>query len=716
MKDYCALILAACFVIAASCKAEVGKPKFLTLRQGKLSAVFDAENAGLVKLAPVSTVVPIRSEGGRLAASDFKSGRDCGLAATKVARIGKAITVEYQGRQLVCDVTYSMIGEAIKADGVLKNLSGGDRAILLTYTIPLVGKDLKFSPSLNDMNVAANEAGTESSVYPVAAMCGGNFGLALAIPPTAPTMFKLVGSKSGITLRLYLGLSPDTRKFPNAAKFSFLIYPCDGRWGFRDAIRLYYKMFSEYYTHHGKGDGLWLFQSEGSLPTNASDFRYDETVMNDALSGIIERDHKAGILTFPYMIVGQREIKHLPAKPGSYEEAMSIYEKWTPADAQGAPATKENVASGLDRYLKDEVDSSGIEKANGNYQIVLRNTDWGGESITFVVNPNPDLFAGTVKKTTGGEALAMIHRCLDANPKVDGIYIDSLGRAWCGNLNFRRDHFPYARYPLTFDSEGNVALHNQVSHYEFMERLRRELHAEKRLLFANGVYNYSLISRLTPEYGDVRETGRFFLAAILDIAGSEAGASPTQDRWEFFRTAMGPKPYLTLNYYWDDVAKVEDYLNHALCYGVFATNTHGFKERYWNNPEGHGRDKALYEWFLPLVRTLSNAGWQPVTYAKSRTKGVLLERYGKKGRFYFTVFNPGPEQECVVDIQIKSLGLKKDAKVEQISGTGLVGTERGESHITVRTKLGANRTAVIRIGNLDRPRRAVSGPERRRVG
>jgi len=211
---------------------------------------------------------------------------------------------------------------------------------------------------------------------------------------------------------------------------------------------------------------------------------------------------------------------------------------------------------------------------------------------------------------------------------------------------------------------------------------------------ANGVYCYSV---KTPEYADVKDTGRFFLAALCDVAGAES-STPSQERWEFYKTAMGRKPYLILKYHWEKPDNVQEVFNQALCYGVFVTNSNGLGKVYWTDPNGYARDKALYAWYVPLVRTLSKAGWQPVTCASSPTEGVRFERYGDKGNIYFTVYNHADEaRECVLEIETKALGLPKNAKVEQISGPGLAGVDRTESAITVRTKLPGARTAVIRL-------------------
>jgi len=367
---------------------------------------------------------------------------------------------------------------------------------------------------------------------------------------------------------------------------------------------------------------------------------------------------------------------------------MGYYAKWTPPAK--SDWTKEALAAGGDRYLREEVASSAITELNGHYQQHLRNTPWGENSVTFIMNPNPDLPG---EHATGGDAMKRMDSWFKDYPAIDGVYIDSLGRWWGGKLNFRHDHFKYARYPLTFDREGNVALHNQLSHCEFLDRLRTDIRARGKLVIANGVYLYA---DKGCEYADIVDTGRFFAAALVDAAGAES-STPSKDRWEFYRTCMGYKPYIILKYNWKDADEVRAMFNQAVCYDVFVTNSNNFGLNYWTNPEGYARDKDLYAWYVPLVRTLSKAGWEPVTHATSPTEGVWFERYGKDGDVYFTLYNPGDERECVLDIETKPIGLGADPKVAEIAGRELIGSEKTSEGIAVSVKVPAKRTAVIHL-------------------
>lgn len=648
------------------------------------SAEVDSATGRLTSLGEI----PIASSGVGFSAYDFKAKREVPLTPKLMEKAGQAVYAEWIGEDLICRAEYYVVGNALRVQGTLRSSATSAHAIVLSYTIPLTGDKLAFYPSLNQQIAVEPGVTGSGTVYPIAAMSGDGCGVAMAIPPFTPCMFRMAGSDEGLSLRMYLGLSPDTLP-PCGASFAFMVYPCDPQWGFRDALRRYYDMFPDFYCHHGKGDGLWMFQA--TSPPNAGDFLYDETWVNDGYPDALARDHKAGVLTFPYMIVGQREIKQLDALPKTYEEAMAAYEAWKPPVPDPKSNVKEALAAGGDVFLKEEVENSALKDADGKYNIQIRNTDWGGNSVTFVMNP--DLSQGMGKHTTGGDAMLRIREWLTKYPATNGIYIDSLGSNWCAQLNYRRDHFRYAGTPLTFDRDGNVCLHNQLSHYEFLEPLRRELHDQGKLLMANGVYNYS---PKEIEYADVKDTGRFFLAALVDIAGAES-STPSQDRCEFYRAAMGKKPYLVLKYHWDDAENVREVFNHCLCYGVFVTCSNGLGKVYWTNPEGYPRDKALYEWYMPLVRTLSKAGWEPVTWASSPTEGLRFERYGSGDEVYFTMYNTGFEQLCVLNIDTGSLRLPKDAKVEQISGPGFISAESSGGRLTVRTKVASKRTVVIRV-------------------
>src|SRR5690606_25980801 len=60
---------------------------------------------------------------------------------------------------------------------------------------------------------------------------------------------------------------------------------------------------------------------------------------------------------------------------------------------------------------------------------------------------------------------------------------------------------------------------------------------------------------------------------------------------------------------------------------------------YWANPKLYNRDRELFKKYIPLVKTVAEAGWQPVTHATADNASVWLERFGDAGAVYLTLRN-----------------------------------------------------------------------------
>ncbi len=71
----------------------------------------------------------------------------------------------------------------------------------------------------------------------------------------------------------------------------------------------------------------------------------------------------------------------------------------------------------------------------------------------------------------------------------------------------------------------------------------------------------------------------------------------------------------------------------CLFYGMFpgffsadaATNP------YWQDAKWYNRDRPLFKEYIPAIRAVAEAGWQPVTLARSDNANVWVERFGKPG-------------------------------------------------------------------------------------
>jgi T5SS/PEP-CTERM-associated repeat protein len=523
----------------------------------------------------------------------------------------------------------------IAVNGTLESLQPISRGFVFNYKIRRPDSPWTYSDGINSQVVVSEDV-AEQNIYPLASMSWPDDGIAMAIPPTAPCHFGTRTTDRKLVLTQYFGVSPESYKFPNKAEFSFIIYPIDPAWNFRSAIAKYYSFYPQFYEAPLIRDGLWMINTDSSddIPLDLDHYGHDECSWDSDIEDVFIRDEEAGILDFPYEIVGTRGIYNINSTPpANYDEAMALLDYFY----------DESVSH------RRRIENCGCFLPDGHYIV-----QWDTElpyTIRWTMNPNPNLFYGLGKQTVGQEVLERFLSGIQSNPWVDGIYLDSFGQ-WPRRLNFRQEHFAYIEYPLTIYSDGQVAVSNQVSHYEFVEALRPKAHINDKFVMINGIKLMTHNSDPPEHYTD-NTLGRFFPAALADIGSSEP-LRHTLDHpyYEFGRTAMGRKIYTTLNFEWSNQSVLEKILNKSLLYATFAANNGGYY------PTGYERDKELINWFVPNVRLLHRAGWEPVTYATanySAQDGLYLERYGNGDVIYFAVMSEY-SRTCLITIDTSVLG------------------------------------------------------------
>jgi len=157
-----------------------------------------------------------------------------------------------------------------------------------------------------------------------------------------------------------------------------------------------------------------------------------------------------------------------------------------------------------------------------------------------------------------------------------------------------------------------------------------------------------------------------WLAPLLDVMGSETdwnpgGAwRPMSDGDLLYRRALCKgKPYCFLmNTEFERFSHelVEKYMKRCLAYGMFpGFFSHSASQgHYFTRPELYERDRPLFKKYVPLCKLVAEAGWEPITHARSDKEGVYIERYGQR---YLTVFNDTDQaQEAVVSLNADTTG------------------------------------------------------------
>lgn len=547
------------------------------------------------------------------------------------------------------------------------------------------------------------EGGRRISVYPCCAVSGHERSLTLAVPLHEARVYRLAYSaeRERLEAEFDLGLSPDTAKFPARADFRLLAYWHDAKWGFRNALRVYYELFPKYAERRAKQGGIWLlgFEPERMACPWDFGFRFDEGAQWRA-----GYDCAHGILPFVYTEPWGK-YEHFGArptpdgKPRYGETAPMLGAEELRASVTGdlaAPEDERDGHFGPRRYVAQAIANSAIETQDGGWVWRHWTDEWSpGDWISNVtLNPDPDLPEPNRASLTWKYELEPAYEAARRNGgELAGVYLDSI--AWFMgfyNENFRRDHWRHADHPL-------VASHGA--------RLPAQLHA-----FACQEFAVQVAERVRAEGGYViantfRPYMQFF-CHLLDMIGTGETRSCGLAADEHYRYVRGygyRKPLSWMDYGFVDPEKSweekERGLRRCLFYAVHP-GTGGFQA-----PAQYEPSRPLFRLYEPLITWLDEAGWQPVTLAWTNRDDVLLERYGpdpeRGGVTFLALRNPGQEPvEVRVEIDSGALGLDFAQAASAAAGDGLVAWELigdDEVGISVARQIGRLRTGLSLPGD-----------------
>jgi len=578
-------------------------------------------------------------------------------------------------KNVLMDVRYHPCRDYILVEAELSDLSPteGGRALRITFTLPADGRgwwwhdDMQFKRQIESGQTYENLIGTwvshRFSNYPLACISNDKFGLALAVPMDELVVQKFCyDPQVGLCTTFDIGLSPlTTRIGPGKAKFSFIIFHTDPAWGFRAALKRYYEFFPQFFVKRVKEEGLWFYAVPMRPISNPEDFGlcFYEGYIEDEL----EYAKSKGILVFPYIepwglrqeFPDVKELKDMPP----YEERLRLVKEWaqTESDKKWEGGPRQEVAQAVLNSLPLLADGKAPFKVD-------KYAYW---AQWWMLNTDPDISvpnrAVTCKK----------YRVEPYLPKVAGIYFDSV-TVWLGNYeNFRPEHFASSNAPLSFSPVWDKpCLPGFFSHVEFAQWLTSDLHTQGKLALFN----------LFPE-------GNRYFAHLSDIMGSEVGSFgypanrklhevESDARANAKRTLAYQKAISNLlqegNHMTGDEGvpaltheQVEQYIKHQLFYGIWpGISTIGGSEkrdylhwkRYFSSPEFYERDRDLFRKYIPILRRITQAGWEPVTYATTSDPKVLIERFGywEKGNLCFTIRNSTPaENKVTVSVDMANL-------------------------------------------------------------
>ena len=279
---------------------------------------------------------------------------------------------------------------------------------------------------------------------------------------------------------------------------------------------------------------------------------------------------------------------------------------------------------------------------------------------------------------------------LYGNPEQNGVlhgtYIDS-AEGFVGYLDFDHKHFAAAATPLTFDRKyRRPAIFRGAIAYEFIRAIAEDVHGMGKLMMANQ----------TP-------MELCWLAPLLDIMGTETDWYPN-GKWTpmpvndmLFRRAMcKDKPYCFLmntGFGTFPPELMESYMKRSLAFGMTpgCFSADAANGQYFTRPELYNRDRELFKKVVPLCRLVAEAGWEPITMARSSDKQIHVERFGES---FLTILNDSRDKRTVT---ITLEGRVPDTSRELLSGATIHWKDK-----TVELTLDGDDVAVLELAKRDR--------------
>jgi len=514
------------------------------------------------------------------------------------------------------------------------------------------------------------------SFYPLSAVKVDKEGMGLGIDLSIPLVYRLgAETGKGLIAEFDVATSPLTEKFPNRAFFKLCTFSFDGKWGMRSALEKYYTIYPEAFKKRVVTEGIWLpFTSLRSIPHwEDFGFAFHETAWNakDIKDGkklpTILSDKGTGVLSFQY------------TEP--WDIQLPILKKNIPYDTL---VSDKMIPQEHIQYIKN----SSTEDKNGLLQARRLETPWfsSGWAVSITTNCNPDLPGFNRYQYVLQDE---IKPAIKMN--VDGIYFDSMEWNWHHDLNYRSEHFKFTDYPLTFSAGiARPAIWNFTSEFEFMKKISDEMHSQGKLAMGNG------------------HGWNPFAAANLDLFGAElswySSGDHNTDALDFKRAISFQKPIVfLLNEGLNDKAFTdapytgyEIYFEKLMAYGFFPSffSTNASSDPYWQDHKKIENGRPFFKKYIPIIKLIAAAGWQPVTLASGNVPAVRIERFGKPGDLYFTVRNNGnKEVKCIVSPDLAELQLSGKFSATELVSSQAVKVENNKMYLTIP----ALRTQVIHI-------------------
>lgn len=599
------------------------------------------------------------------------------VTTTKLDRKGDTIVqqAELTDLSLALTARYTATEELVNVHLSVRDTSGADRGLLIRFALPIQAQgwrwwdDLDRTRPMDTSRTFENSRGIrefaalpewrdkpELSVGKSAVnFCNaitGPVGICYAVPLDQPRIFRAGydAARSSFYIVYDVALAKETQP-PGEAEFTFTLYRCDPQWGLRSALDRYYRLFPQFFTKHVRRQGQWMAFSSLSEIDNANEFRfaYQEGVPEPGY------DDRLGVDSLTYF-----------THAGMFANIPDYHPETDPEPSYDRQLAAMRAQFARQTGKAEIFDASALYDAQDRLSIA-RTAVYG--HIIAQYNLDPDLPYGRYMLDTIDRVFQDFRQ--RRGGELDGFYYDGITTG----INYRREHFRQAGYPPIWDPVAKKPLlYNYFSSVEFAKATADRLHAQGKITMMNGAMGSS-----------------YYTAPYLDVMGAETGLRIDRASFNYVRTICWQKPFVTLlkgNFSQLTADDFAGFMKRCVAFGVFPgffdwpPSGLGPGSRYWDHAEWYERDRLNHRKYLALCQQLADAGWQPLTLARSSDPRLVVERFGTAaaGEVFFTVLNDEPvPADALLSIPVSAL--PPDAVVvEEVGSRPLAkATLQGES-------------------------------------
>ena len=581
---------------------------------------------------------------------------------------GNLVTFKGGKEKITIEADFKAYENRIDVSGLLKNNSSDEKLLSLYFAIPISNENWYWAENINKTFDANSSSSLmefkQEGHYPLGTMfLPDKAALSIAVKLNEPSVYRIAYNNEfklfyiAFDFALLQGTNVNGKDM-SAQAFSFVIYKTNPLWHFRSALESYYEFFPQFFTNridNPGGWGVWLSKDNCDQELLKTGVRFSWGGNPNSTKWCKEN----GVYNLVYVepayyhlsmgdydnyqdVTGQSVLERLDKLSILDDKELEIYSNLVQWGRFFEPEEIKNWNSYNTKTEYWQAKLKGVQQSKIlNFdmeveQTIAGNRSWLGDSnigTMISCNIDPDIPFGRGWFVTEIKYRNYLKAHYAENGfELDGFALDSFMSLPTPNYN--REHFKYADLPLSFkvyDGKAYPIIARNFSSIEWIKDLREKFPDKLTMANLTCCNNYYYMT---------------FAAPYLDIFGIEDRRVEHQ---EYLRAMAYRKPITDLPYSPREPQQVKK----QLLYAIF---------------QGKGHCEQSMKKYFPVIYKMNLAGWHPIPYAKTETRGIIIERYADEDNLYLAVHNENnPVNEFTINLD-EVLNASSGKAVDMLEG------------------------------------------------